>query len=51
MDKEKTYDQEKVVALNKIITDEVKNKLKENPEFGKRYKFIVHCMIGMLKFI
>ena len=31
-------------SLNKIICDEVKNKLKE--ETNSRYKILVHCIIG-----
>jgi hypothetical protein len=46
MDKEKVYDQEKVITLNKNISDNVKNTLKNSGDFGKRYKFVVHCVIG-----
>jgi hypothetical protein len=45
-DKEKGYDQEKIITLNKSISDNVKNTLKNSGDFGKRYKFVVHCVIG-----
>ncbi len=48
MDKEKGYDQEKIITLNKNISDNVKNTLKNSGDFGKRYKFVVHCVIGMI---
>jgi len=31
-------------SLNKIICDEVKNKLKD--DINSRYKILVHCIIG-----
>ncbi len=43
-EKDKGYDQEKIIGLNKRICDGVKLKLKN--EFSKRYKFVVHCVIG-----
>jgi hypothetical protein len=46
MDKEKGYDQEKIITMNKNISDNVKNTLKNTGDFGKRYKFVVHCVIG-----
>ena len=48
MDKEKGYDQEKIITLNKTISDNVKNTLKNSGDFGKRYKFVVHCVIGRI---
>ncbi len=35
-----------VVTLNKTICDEVKLKLKEDLMNFKRYKILVHCIIG-----
>jgi hypothetical protein len=34
------------MALNKTICDEIKNKLKDDSMNFKRYKILVHCVIG-----
>jgi hypothetical protein len=43
------YSHDGVIALNKTICDEVKNKLKEENMNFKRYKILVHCIIGEKK--
>jgi hypothetical protein len=43
------YKQEDINAANKKICDEVKAKLKDPQTNLKRFKFIVHCIIGEKK--
>jgi len=38
------YGHDEMNSLNKIICDEVKNKIKE--DINSRYKILVHCIIG-----
>jgi len=40
------YNHDQVNSINKIICDEIKNKLKEVSMNFKRYKILVHCIIG-----
>jgi hypothetical protein len=40
------YSHEIVIGLNKTICDEVRNKLKDDGMNFKRYKILVHCIIG-----
>ena len=44
--KELQYNADSIIALNKTICDEVKNKLKEDSMNFKRYKILVHCIIA-----
>jgi hypothetical protein len=43
------YKQEDINNLNKKVCEEVKAKLKEPTANIKRYKFLVHCIIGEKK--
>jgi len=43
------YKQEDINAANKKICDEVKAKLKDPQTNLKRFKFVVHCIIGEKK--
>jgi hypothetical protein len=45
-EKEKGYNHDNALNFNKSICDEVKNKLKEESMNLKRYKILVHCVIG-----
>ena len=40
------YGHDEMNTLNKIICDEVKNKLRD--DINSRYKILVHCIIGKL---
>ena len=40
------YTSENAINLNKQICDEIKTKLKEESHNFKRYKVLVHCIIG-----
>lgn len=40
------YNQDDALQLNKEICDEVKNQLKDSKLNFKRYKILVHCIIG-----
>lgn len=44
------YQPDTAINVNKNICDEIKNKLKEESLNLKRYKILVHCIIG-IKFL
>ena len=46
-EKDKAYSHDSALNYNKAICDEVKNKLKEESMNLKRYKILVHCIIGI----
>jgi hypothetical protein len=43
------YKHDDVINANKKICDEIKTKLKDPQTNLKRYKFLVHCIIGEKK--
>jgi len=45
------YSSESTPTLNKSICDEIRNTLKEESLNLKRYKILVHCIIGIKLFI
>lgn len=45
--KDNKYVHENAISENKTICDEIKNKLKDEQMNLKRYKILVHCIIGM----
>ena len=40
------YTSEQAINLNKQICEEIKMKLKEESHNFKRYKILVHCILG-----
>lgn len=43
------YNHEQAMTLNREICDEVRDKLKAENQNFKRYKIIVHCILGEKK--
>jgi hypothetical protein len=45
-EKDKSYSHDTALNYNKAICDEIRLKLKEDSMNLKRYKILVHCIIG-----
>jgi hypothetical protein len=43
------YNHDNVLGLNKTICEEVLRELKKDSNINKRYKILVHCIIGQKK--